>query len=145
MGYLTVVLGALLIRVGFAIHSAGMARSKNSAGAVMRQLCDLCMAVLAFWAVGNAIVASRNSFFGLDWHELFGNGDAASTAMVLIATGIVPGVLAERARFWPPWQARRYWPVSLFRSRRFGCMAGLAYTIWAAQRPSISPAQYAPP
>jgi len=101
MGYLIVVLGALLLRVGFAVHGAGMSRSKNSAGAVMRQLCDVCVAVLAFWAVGFAIVASGNSFLGLDWRSLFGSSDAGLTAAVLIATGIVPGVLAERARFWP--------------------------------------------
>lgn len=99
-------LGALLLRIGFAIHGAGMARSKNSSGAVMRQLCDLCVAVLVSWAIGYAIAASGNSFFGIDWHALFGAPGAEGaafvyTAAVLIATGIVPGVLAERARFWP--------------------------------------------
>lgn len=99
-------LGALLIRVGFAIQSAGMARSKNSAGAVMRQLCDFCVAILAFWAIGFVILDSQNAFFGLHFSSLFATADNASpiavfAAAVLIATGIVPGVLAERARFWP--------------------------------------------
>jgi Amt family ammonium transporter len=104
--FLIAALGPLLMRAGFAIHSAGMARSKNSAGAVMRQLCDLCMAVLVSWAVGYAIVASGYSFFGIDWRSLFGAAGSqvmalAYTVSVLIATGIVPGVLAERGRFWP--------------------------------------------
>ena len=99
-------LGMLLVRIGFAVHGAGMARSKNSAGAVMRPLCDLCVAVLAFWAGGYAILSSGNSVFGLQWRSLFGTADSDSGAVgfaaaVLIATGIVPGVLAERARFWP--------------------------------------------
>jgi Amt family ammonium transporter len=97
-------LGALLIRAGFAIQSAGMARSKNSAGAVMRQLCDFCVAILAFWAIGFAILDSQSAFFGLHFSSLFATADSASplfAAATLIATGIVPGVLAERARFWP--------------------------------------------
>ena len=99
--------GALGMRVGFAVHAAGMARSKNSAGAVMRHLSDWCVAVLAFWAVGFAIHASDATVFGLQWRALFGVGAGYSTgsflgtAMVLVATGIVPGVVAERARFWP--------------------------------------------
>ena len=48
-------LGALLIRLGFAIHAAGMTRSKNSAATVIRHLADLCVATLAFWAVGYAV------------------------------------------------------------------------------------------
>jgi Amt family ammonium transporter len=100
-------LGALLIRVGFTIHGAGMARSKNSAGAVMRNLCDLCVAILAFWAIGHAIASSDARFFGVRLRSLLGSDTAETsglffpTAAVLIATGIVPGVLAERARFWP--------------------------------------------
>jgi Amt family ammonium transporter len=107
MDFLLIIgaLGALLIRVGFAIHGAGMARSKNSAGAVMRHLCDCCVAILAFWALGHAIASSEARFFGLNWHGLLGSADAGNiffpTAAVLIAAGIVPGVLAERARFWP--------------------------------------------
>lgn len=109
MDFLLIIgaLGALLIRVGFAVHGAGMARSKNSAGAVMRHLCDLCVALLAFWAVGHAITSSDARFFGLHWHSLFGSAESETARMffpaaaVLIATGVVPGVLAERARFWP--------------------------------------------
>jgi Amt family ammonium transporter len=99
--------GALVIRVGFAVHAAGMARAKNSAGAVMRHLCDACVALLAFWALGYAIFASQAPVLGLQWRALLGLGQGyaagsfVTAALVLVATGIVPGVLAERARFWP--------------------------------------------
>jgi Amt family ammonium transporter len=63
--------------------------------------------LLAFWGVGYAIYASGGRVFGVRWPALFGvgvdyaAGNFPAAAMVLIATGIVPGVLAERARFWP--------------------------------------------
>ena len=98
-------LGPLLIRTGYAVHAAAMVRSKNSAGAVTRHLMDLCVSALAFWAVGWAIVSAAG-FPYLRWSALFGLSDTAAmpiaaVAPVLIATGILPGVLAERARFWP--------------------------------------------
>src|SRR5688500_16069503 len=105
----TVVLGALLVRAGFAVHAAGMSRSKNSAAAVMRHLCDSWCASLAFWAVGYAILFGGGRVFWLDWRNLLGPGEgqlaagnfAAGASAVLVASGIVPGVLGERARFWP--------------------------------------------
>ncbi|HYE18785.1 MAG TPA: hypothetical protein VEA69_10095 [Tepidisphaeraceae bacterium] len=108
--YLTDVLaivGALVMRAGFAVQSAGQVRSKNSAAAIARHLADFCVAVLAFWAVGMAIQFAGNRFLGLKPSLLVGWDGAASTLAfpgvvgVLIATAIVPGVLAERARFWP--------------------------------------------
>src|SRR2546430_15680599 len=55
--------GALLIRAGFALYATGMARSKNSAATLMRHLCDLCVGVIAFWAVGYAIASSDARIF----------------------------------------------------------------------------------
>jgi Amt family ammonium transporter len=128
-GVVTGVAGALLLRVGLAVHAAGMCRAKNAGGMLMRHLCDLCLAVLAFWGVGFAIVASGGSVIGLDWRWLLGPPDevgasvsAMAPAAVLIATGIVPGVLAERARFWAS-----LWPGVL--------LAGLvvpAVVLWTA-------------
>ena len=106
-GPVIAVAGALLIRTGLAVHAAGMCRAKNAGGMLMRQLCDLCLAVLALWAVGFAIWASGASIIGVDWRSLLGPREdhavlaALAAGMVLIATGIAPGVLAERARFWP--------------------------------------------
>jgi Amt family ammonium transporter len=109
------VTGALLLRTGLAIHTAGMVRAKNASGALMRHLCDLCLAVLAFWTVGFAIYASRGVVIGLHWRSLLGPSTddlnlfaAIAAAMLLVSTGIVPGVLAERTRFWSS-----LWPAVL--------------------------------
>jgi len=101
------IVGAIAMRAGFAIQAAGMVRSKNSAAAICRHLCDLCIAILGFWAVGMAIMAGGGSFFWMapelimGWETNATNAAFPLVAGVLIATAIVPGVLAERARFWP--------------------------------------------
>ena len=64
--------GALLIRAGFALYATGMARSKNSAATLMRHLCDLCVGVIAFWAVGYAISSGMHGtshFVSIVWNE----------------------------------------------------------------------------
>src|SRR4051812_38613619 len=86
----------LLIRVGQAMYATGTSRSKNAAGAVLRSLCDLCVATLAFWAVGAAIMFhSSDLLFG--WtrtpEPVF-----AAMILVLIGTGAVGATLAERSR-----------------------------------------------
>lgn len=101
------VAGALLLRAGLAVHALGMIRAKNSAGMTLRFVCDFCIALLAYVAVGIAIDLSGYQVIGVDFRLLLGLGDPhfgavlAGAAWVLIATAIVPGVLAERARFWP--------------------------------------------
>src|SRR5687768_2812871 len=47
---------ALLIRVGMGWYAAGQSRSKNAAGAALRNATDLAVAALAFWAFGAAIM-----------------------------------------------------------------------------------------
>jgi Amt family ammonium transporter len=100
--------GALWVRAGFALHECGMVRSKNSAGALLRKVADLGVTVLAFWAVGQAVLA----LVGVDvprpvlaWRELFATPRTAGLfylmCLTLIATGIPGGVLGERSRFWP--------------------------------------------
>lgn len=111
--WLWTALGALLIRLGMAVHAIGMARAKNSAGIVLRHLADLCAATLAFALLGLAIAASRGAVLGINFHLLLAwDSDQALAAfpplgafsllaVFFIATGIVPGVQAERTRFWP--------------------------------------------
>jgi Amt family ammonium transporter len=100
--------GLLLMRVGQVLCAVGLSRSKNSAAAAVRSVADLCAAVLAFWAVGAAIFfQSRNGFFGVDPHLLFGRSGMTGqaffyAAVILIATGVVGGTLAERSKFLPP-------------------------------------------
>lgn len=102
---------ALLTRVGFALYVAGLVRAKNSAGAVLRTICDVCITVLAFWAVGAALFyAPGNGWLGIDHRLLFGwrveqSGYAPILffyfAMLLTASSVLSGALAERSRFFP--------------------------------------------
>src|SRR5687767_3605681 len=109
---LMVVFGsaALLVRAGQAMYAVGLSRSKNAAGAGARSLFDLCVAVLAFCAVGAAILfQQRNDWLGIRPGLLFARGLSAQSAAVVffyasavaIATGVLVGTLAERSRFLP--------------------------------------------
>jgi ammonium transporter, Amt family len=97
----------LVMRVGQALYTSGMCRSKNAAGAVLRAVADLCVATLAFWALGASILGQRsNGIFAVDPGLLLGasgmTGETFFTAaMVLLATGAAGGALAERSKFLP--------------------------------------------
>src|ERR1700722_1903501 len=54
-------LAVLFGRVGFCLYLTGSSRSKNAAGTALRTVADLCIAVLAFWAIGNAIFTGSAS------------------------------------------------------------------------------------
>src|SRR5690554_3778244 len=73
----------LLVRVGLMLYAAGGARAKMASSALMRQLIDLCVAVLALWAVGWAIWSyTGNPVIGLDVHRLIGwNAPEAPVSM----------------------------------------------------------------
>jgi len=93
-------IGALLLRLGMAIHATGMVRSKNSSSILVRSIADICITTLAFWAVGGAILFSAGRI--LDPHLLFSLNSAFFVICVtLIASGIVTGVASERSRFYP--------------------------------------------
>jgi ammonium transporter, Amt family len=93
--------GTLLLRVASALHVAGLVRSKNSAGIVMRLAVDAALAVLAFWLVGGPILLGKLA-------AVYRHGDMLDTlalfvrlAAVLLATAIVVGTVAERSKFFP--------------------------------------------
>jgi Amt family ammonium transporter len=91
-------LAALAARVGLCFYLAGLSQSKNAGAAVMRALADLCVSVLAFWAIGNFI------FRGQDGNILQSPPGAQTffyAAMVLIATGAALGGTLERMKLWP--------------------------------------------
>ncbi len=93
-------IGALLLRLGMAIHAAGMVRSKNSSSILIRSIADICLTTLAFWALGGAILFSIGRI--LDPHLLFSLSSAFFVICVtLVASGIVTGVASERSRFLP--------------------------------------------
>jgi Amt family ammonium transporter len=97
---IVVLLGtaALLARAGLALYAIGLSRSKNAASAVMRQLCDFFVAVLALYLIGAAIV-----YFRVTPDPPDANADAIFFYAVLfsLAPGVVAGVLGERSRFLP--------------------------------------------
>src|ERR1051325_1677124 len=93
-------IGALLLRVGMAIHASAMSRSKNSSSTLVRSIADMCVTTLAFWAVGGAILLSAPKI--IDPHLLFSAGSTFFLiCMTLVASGIVTGVAAERSKFFP--------------------------------------------
>jgi Amt family ammonium transporter len=100
--------GLLLVRAGQVLYAVGLCRSKNSAAAALRGVADLCVAVLAFWAVGAAILfQGHNGFFGikpgllLGWSGMTGR-QFFYAAATLMASGVVGGTLGERSKLLPP-------------------------------------------
>ncbi len=98
----------MLMQAGFCCLESGLARSKNSINVAIKNLFDFCIASLAFWAFGYALM------FGVSWHGLFGTTDFApeknfgSWALAFLffqlvfcgtSTTIVSGAVAERMRF----------------------------------------------
>src|SRR5258708_2836407 len=64
---IALALATLLIRVGFALYAEGLVRAKNSASMVLRTITDLCIGVIAFWAIGAAILLqTRHPWFGVN-------------------------------------------------------------------------------
>ncbi len=107
---LTAAMGALLVRGGLGLHQTGMVRSKNAAGAGLRTVADLSIALLATWVVGAAIALSHsaNGVLGLNPSMLLAVVPSASAGPLLmlmlgtiLATSIPWGVMAERGRFLP--------------------------------------------
>jgi Amt family ammonium transporter len=101
-------MAVLLLRVGLAVYVIGVTRAKNSAGAAMRAVCDLCVAVLAFWAVGAALFSqTANGVLGMRTSLLFARTPTDAGAVFFlacvaaVASGIVPGAVGERSRFLP--------------------------------------------
>lgn len=100
--------GALLVRAGQMVGAMGLARAKNVASAGFRSLADLCVCTLVFWVIGSAILFQvNNGLFGFRLGYLIGWGGLderwfAALSVILIATGIVAPVLAERSRLIVP-------------------------------------------
>ncbi|HWE95638.1 MAG TPA: hypothetical protein VG269_16860 [Tepidisphaeraceae bacterium] len=108
MELIAMAAAALLVRVGVALYATGTARAKNSGGAVLRVIADLCVTVLAFWAFGAAFLFGEHRLaFSADGDFLLGRGVSALTtatvlfhlAMVLTASAAVALAIAERGKF----------------------------------------------
>jgi Amt family ammonium transporter len=99
---------ALLVRAGLAIYTSGLARSKNAASTLTRHLCDLCLAVIVFWAIGAALLEYVGErFLGINLDQIIGLRNQGTMvtflhlSLVLLASGIVVGAVIERSKFWP--------------------------------------------
>jgi Amt family ammonium transporter len=92
--------GALLVRVGWGWYAAGASRAKNAASTTLRNLADLSVAVLVFWAIGMAILnRSAGLLFAAKYHP--GPAQFVQMVLVLIATAPAGGAALERCRFLP--------------------------------------------
>lgn len=104
------------MQAGFALLESGATRARNMGAVFMKNLLDFCMAGLAFWAFGFAIMFGGselasglgvgNSVIGMSGFFLSGEANDVGTMqlwffqMVFAATAatIVSGALAERAK-----------------------------------------------
>lgn len=104
------------MQLGFAFLGAGLIRAKNTVNYVTKSFMDFCIASLAFWAFGFALMfggsalfpglAEGNSIIGYSGFFLSGDAYDVSTIMlwlfqmVFVATAatIVAGAVAERTK-----------------------------------------------
>jgi Amt family ammonium transporter len=102
-----VICGILVffMQAGFTLVETGFTRSKNTGNIIMKNLMDLCIGSLGFWAIGYTIMygESIGSFIGNptlffddaeNMHNLF-----FQTVFAATAATIVSGAIAERTKF----------------------------------------------
>jgi Amt family ammonium transporter len=103
----------LFMQAGFALVESGLTRTKNAANIMMKNLMDLAVAGVAFFAVGYGFAYGTDAggFIGTDLFFLKG-GDAFEGGLSLetnfifqvafagAAATIASGAMAERAKFW---------------------------------------------
>ncbi|MEE8353267.1 MAG: hypothetical protein V3S10_02325, partial [Dehalococcoidales bacterium] len=113
---LTAAFLVFFMQLGFAFLGAGLIRAKNTVNYVTKSFMDFCIASLAFWAFGFALMfggsalfpglAEGNSIIGYSGFFLSGDAYDVSTIMlwlfqmVFVATAatIVAGAVAERTK-----------------------------------------------
>ena len=102
-----VVLCGILVffmQAGFSLVETGFTRAKNAGNIMMKNVMDLVIGSLFFWAIGyNIMYGSDGAFFGSfdlfydnpkDMHGLF-----FQTVFAATAATIVSGAVAERTKF----------------------------------------------
>ncbi|SHJ89114.1 ammonium transporter [Maribacter aquivivus] len=114
MGALWIVLAGILVffmQAGFTLVEVGFTRSKNTGNIIMKNLMDLAIGSLLFWAVGYGIMYGSDLVLGglfrssptdqgyfffsaTDWYNLF-----FQTVFCATAATIVSGAVAERTKF----------------------------------------------
>jgi Amt family ammonium transporter len=113
-----IVAGCLvfLMQAGFALVEAGLTRGKNIGNIMAKNLADMAIGALAFWAVGfgfafgsdgGSLIGTDNFFLSGMSESFLGGGDVLATPsffffqVVFAATAvtIASGAMAERTRF----------------------------------------------
>ncbi|QXP57638.1 ammonium transporter [Cellulophaga sp. HaHa_2_95] len=114
MGALWIIVAAILVffmQAGFTLVEVGFTRSKNSGNIIMKNIMDLCIGSLLFWAVGYGIMYGSDTVLGgffrsspseqgyfffsaTDWYNLL-----FQTVFCATAATIVSGAIAERTKF----------------------------------------------
>ncbi len=112
--FLWTLVAAFLVffmQAGFAMVEAGFTRAKNAVNIIMKNMMDMSMGAIAFWAVGFAIMfgSTKTGWFGTTGFFLSDfakDGDPWTLAfwmfqVVFCATAatIVSGAMAERTKF----------------------------------------------
>ncbi|GAA3511343.1 ammonium transporter [Aquimarina addita] len=105
---LWVIIAGILVffmQAGFTLLEAGFTRAKNVANIAMKNIVDLFVGAISFWAIGYTLMYgdSINGFIGsvsffymepTDMHNLF-----YQTVFCATAATIISGAIAERAKF----------------------------------------------
>lgn len=114
MGALWITIAAILVffmQAGFTLVEVGFTRSKNSGNIIMKNLMDLSVGSIMFWAVGYGIMYGSDTVLGGffrsspsdqgyfffsadDWYNLF-----FQTVFCATAATIVSGAVAGRTKF----------------------------------------------
>ncbi len=97
----------MFMQAGFAMVEAGLTRAKNAGNILMKNLLDFSVGVVAYWAVGWAIMYGADSLGLFGTNQFFLAGATSSTfrdwmfQVVFAATGatIASGAMAERTKF----------------------------------------------
>lgn len=94
-----------LMQLGFGLLEAGLTRAKNAANIVAKNLIDMSVGAVFFWAFGAAFAYGAGTFIGangfFDPPSVLGDGTQFVFQLVFAATAatIVSGAAAERMKF----------------------------------------------
>ncbi|MDO6736938.1 ammonium transporter [Wenyingzhuangia sp. 2_MG-2023] len=108
MGALWIIISGILVffmQAGFTLVETGFTRSKNAGNIIMKNIMDLIVGSLGFWAIGYSVMygSSISGFIGTP--ELFGLAGTKNfelffqTVFAATAATIVSGAVAGRTKF----------------------------------------------
>ncbi len=96
-----------LMQIGFGLLESGMTRAKNAANIVAKNLVDMSIGAVFFWAFGAAFAYGAGTFIGAEGFfapasdAVLGDGTQFVFQLVFAATAvtIISGAVAERMKF----------------------------------------------